>query len=71
VGMPNCDLYISPDFLFTVGIVDGRASWTLSVPATVSLAGFDFYNQGAVLDPGVNSLGLVMSNAGDGRIGVR
>lgn len=71
VGMPNCDLYINPELLFAVSIVDGRASWTLSMPATISLAGLHFYNQGAVLDPGVNAIGLVMSNAGDGTIGVR
>jgi hypothetical protein len=71
VGMPGCWLRTSTDVATPVAIVAGRARWALNIPAAPSLGGLEFHNQALVVDPGINPLGVVVSNGGRGVIGVR
>jgi hypothetical protein len=62
-GMPNCRTYTSVDQVFTLPASGGTATWTCDVPNLSSLVGLPLYLQGISLDPGVNAVGLTMSNA--------
>jgi alpha-tubulin suppressor-like RCC1 family protein len=72
LGMPGCDLQISPD---AVGLLVGQtnqARWFLPIPDQPSLLGVRFYNQALVLDPQApNSFGAVLSDAAEGVVGDR
>jgi hypothetical protein len=68
IGMPTCTLLAAPELLDLV-VGTQTATWSVTLPATASLAGLEFFNQAFSLDPATNSLGLVASNAGRGVIG--
>lgn len=63
LGMTGCTLWISPDLLEQVSTGLGIARWTAPIPNDVGLIGARFFNQFLLLDPGVNPLGVVASNA--------
>jgi len=67
IGMTGCTLYSSGDLLFPLTNVLGVASWSVALPATSS--GTTFYNQAIVADPSANSLGLIVSDAGEANVG--
>ena len=69
IGMPGCWAYTSMDATFALTNLSGAARWTATIPNVLSLAGQSFYNQAFVADPGVNILGVVASNAGEGKVG--
>jgi len=69
-GAAGCQLLASPDFLFPAGTtVQGEATLTLLVPNLPVLVGGSFHNQWIVVDPSVNTMGLVSSNGGTGKVG--
>lgn len=68
IGAPGCTLLAAPDVAQPVFNWGGYATWTWLVPAQPTLAGLHFYNQAAAIDHS-NALGLVFTNAGDGRLG--
>jgi hypothetical protein len=49
----------------------GTAQVSLGLPDAPHLAGLPFFVQGLVLDPPVNPLGLVATNAGAGILGAK
>ncbi len=69
-GAPGCDLLVSADAL-DLAITDGqgRAQSPMVVPNTQALTGVSIYHQWAIWDPTVNSLSIVMSDAGVATIG--
>lgn len=70
LGMPGCLLLASWDLpLIGMNITNGTASWTIPIPNDATLNGGTFYVQGIVLEPGVNTFGAVVTNAGSGRMG--
>jgi hypothetical protein len=69
VGMPGCTLLASPDTTLLAAVGAGRATCSLSIPATPSLTGLRFFAQGLALDPTANALGIVASDAGAGVLG--
>jgi hypothetical protein len=69
LGMTGCTLHASPDVLFFAPVVASRATVSWALPNNTSLIGVHFYNQGFVLDPGINPTGATVSNAGAGIIG--
>ncbi|MFQ5507097.1 MAG: hypothetical protein ACE5F1_20185 [Planctomycetota bacterium] len=71
LGLSGCKLFISPDFLYQLMIMGGRATWVLPIPNDVLLVGLSFFQQGLVLDRAANSFGAIMTNAGKAKIGVR
>jgi hypothetical protein len=69
LGMPNCTLYVRPDFLFYAPIGFGHAHFVSPVANSASLVGMEFWNQALVLDQPANPAGAVVANAGAGVIG--
>jgi hypothetical protein len=70
-GMPGCTLYVSVDLVVGLSVTSGVATLALPVPNLPSLVGLSLYAQGVVVSPATNSVGLVVSNAGDLRFGAR
>lgn len=70
IGMPGCTLYCGTDLVFQLANLSGIATWTLTLPPDVALVGAQAYQQGLVLDPGVNLLGVTTSNALELKLGI-
>jgi hypothetical protein len=70
LGMPGCTLGTSWE-ISVAGVADANGVRRIGfgVPADPSLIGARFFNQAVTLDPPANALGLVLSNACEGRIG--
>lgn len=68
-GMPGCRQYVSADALGLLAATNGRAQWSLAIPAQGALLGLRFHQQALVLDPSANLAGLATSNAGSGVLG--
>ena len=69
-GAPGCDLLVSADVLATtITSAQGVAQSSLTVPNQQALLGVEVFHQWAVWDPSVNSLSIVVSNAGRATVG--
>ncbi|MFQ5505158.1 MAG: hypothetical protein ACE5F1_10220 [Planctomycetota bacterium] len=69
-GAPGCMLWSSPDVMLGTGTDGtGHATVLVPVPSSSIFSGRQFFNQWMVIDPTVNRLKLVFSNAGAGVIG--
>lgn len=62
-GMPGCRTYTSADLLAYAPATAGVATWSWNVPLQPLFVGEPFYLQGITFDPGINALGLAVSNA--------
>jgi hypothetical protein len=69
IGMTGCTLHVSPDFVSFAPVVAGRATLAWQLPNAPGLIGTRFFDQGFALDPGINPLGAIVSNAGAGIVG--
>ena len=69
-GMPGCRTYTSADLLTVLPASGGAATWSWNVPSQSVFLGATFHLQGVAWDPGVNSLGLVTSNAATLVVGI-
>ncbi|MCA8951748.1 MAG: hypothetical protein KDE27_19725, partial [Planctomycetes bacterium] len=67
-GAPGCDVLVSSNAVLGIAGT-GSVTTPIAIPFVPSLVGLSFHNQGAVLDPGANALGLVLSNATTAIIG--
>lgn len=67
LGAPACNLLCSGDEVYILPNALGSTSWSFTVPP---YPGLSFYNQVLPLDPTANSLGLTLSNAARGVIGL-
>jgi hypothetical protein len=68
-GAPGCLVAIDPavsQLAFTDA--GGADSWPFPIPFTTALSGVVFGQQGALLDPGANALGVTLTNLGIGLI---
>ncbi|MCC6670640.1 MAG: S8/S53 family peptidase [Planctomycetes bacterium] len=66
---PNCSILASGDLLSAfVTTATGQNSTTLAIPNSPALLGNPFFNQYVIQDA-VNPLGVVLSNAGEGKVG--
>jgi hypothetical protein len=70
-GAPGCALAVSADLMHVLPSTNGKAAWSLPIPNLPELLAASFYNQALVHDPGANTLGLTVTNAGEGTIGLR
>jgi hypothetical protein len=68
-GAPGCDLLVSMDVLAVVAPVGGMIRYPITLPFAPALVGQRFFVQGAVVDPGANPLGLVVSRGITATIG--
>jgi hypothetical protein len=66
LGMPKCKLLVSYDYLVPIMTGSGTVAWNTLVPSSTP-AGAIFYVQAWVLDSQANSLGVSMTNAGEGK----
>ena len=69
LGAPGCFGHVTPDVLDVVSGVAGAASFSLSIPATPALAGFELHTQAIVVDPAANAFGGVVSDAATATVG--
>lgn len=69
-GMPGCNLLASMDILANLTVSGSKATWSFQIPNNPNLAGSLFYLQGLVFEPGANTAGAIVSNAGAGKIGL-
>jgi hypothetical protein len=69
-GAPGCSLRSSTEIsLFVLG-TGNTANWSLPIPLATGLVGLQLYNQAAVIDPGFNAAGVVLSDAAGMFIGL-
>lgn len=68
IGFPGCSLLVDNAVVDTVVGAGGTGNWTLGIPASGALVGFELFNQGAVLDTGAAF--LAFSAGGRARIGL-
>jgi hypothetical protein len=69
IGMPGCSALIAPEVGYTLSNQGGIASWGVLIPFAPPLLGTSFFVQGAVLAPGANPGGMLVTNAGHGVVG--
>lgn len=70
-GMPGCELSVYSPVAWPLAKVAGEAEWAFLIPMNLSLVNAMFYQQVFALDePSVNALGAVVSNYGEGTIGL-
>lgn len=69
IGMTGCTLFAEALVLDLLVGAGTTATWTLPLPGGTALLGARFFNQGLVLDPGLNALGFTISNAAVATIG--
>ena len=70
IGAPTCLAYVDSYVTSTLIAQAGSALWTAVIPNLPALIGSSFANQVISLDPKANGLGLVVSAAAVGRIGM-
>lgn len=63
VGATGCTLYVGPELTRPLPNAGGSTMWTLAVPPDQALVGNSFFQQVIVVQPGVNPLGMVFSDA--------
>jgi hypothetical protein len=59
----------NPLLVFPLQNTSGRATWSVSIPYDTSYAGVSLFAQAGVTSPGANALGVVLSNAGELKLG--
>jgi hypothetical protein len=69
IGMPGCTQYVSLDAAQSFPLLP-QPQLGIPLPNNTGLVGFQIYVQGATLTPGINPLGLAVSNAGVMSIGI-
>lgn len=68
LGMPGCELRVAPE-VAALGFGVGTVGFSVAVPNQPVLLSLWFFQQAAVPDPGLNPLGLVMTNSAVATIG--
>lgn len=66
-GAPGCSLLSSGDNLYLLTNVLGTSVWDIPIP---NVLGTVFYNQAFAFDPAANTLGVAVSNGGEGTVGM-
>lgn len=71
LGMPGCSSLVTIDSLALAPVGHGEAVSSLTIPNLPVLNGVHLYQQAAVLEPGANAAGVILSNAIDFGLGKR
>lgn len=69
LGLTNCNLYVSPDFLTTLVGGGGSASFSLAIPNNQNLLGAQLYQQPLVFSPLLNPFEAALGNAAALQVG--
>ena len=70
LGAPGCNLLISLDVTAQTAGAPNVAILPLPVPLDQNLIGVVLYEQGFVVDPGANAIGLIATKGGAARVGI-
>jgi hypothetical protein len=70
LGMPGCPLLVDPMFLDLDVSGTAAVSHVYQLPNQSNLVGLLFYVQGFPIDGSANTMGIIASNGGTGRIGL-
>ncbi len=62
LGMPDCSLYATLDTQVPFPLAGPLTSLPIGIPATPTLAGFQFFSQAATFTPAANTFGFLSSN---------
>ncbi len=71
IGMPSCVLKTSAEASFPLPRQANSAHWTIVIPNAATLVGLSIYLQSAIVEPGANGLGLVLSDGLQATVGIR
>jgi hypothetical protein len=69
-GAPGCSLLLDPVATGFVANIGGSGQFGMAIPNFAGLVGISLYHQGLVFAPGFNNLGAVVTNGGEGVIGL-
>lgn len=69
IGMPGCTQYVSLDVALAFPLLP-VPQFGVPIPNNTTIVGLQLFVQGATLTPGVNPMGLAVSNAGVMSIGI-
>jgi len=69
-GAPGCSLLLDSLATMFVANLGGNGNFVMGIPNFPGLTGIALYHQALVFAPGFNSLGAVVSNGGEGVIGL-
>ncbi|MBK8976949.1 MAG: hypothetical protein IPM29_13600 [Planctomycetes bacterium] len=69
LGMTGCRLYVAPEVAVPTASPTTTASLTVNIPNIPLLAGRQLQYQAFVVEPGINPLSLIVSNAGTAWLG--
>ncbi len=62
LGLTGCWLLVSPDISHVAVLGTGSATWPMPIPAEGALLGLAFYQQMAIVEPGANPAGVILSD---------
>jgi hypothetical protein len=68
-GMPGCNVYFAPEA--SLLLPAATTEWSLAIPNQQALRGLLFYQQAGVVDPSANAIGVALSDAAYGIVGMR
>jgi hypothetical protein len=68
VGMPGCTLYTGGEIVVSLMNWAGTSAWAITIPSDPQLIDLAFFVQALAMAP-VNAMGVIVSNAGEARIG--
>ncbi len=71
LGAPGCKVLADPFLGQVLTISQGMAQGSVPLPANPAILGLSIFNQGFVVDPKANNLGLTTTNGGEGKIGAK
>ena len=71
MGITGCNMYVSPDHMEPVLNVGGSATWTMKVPNVAGIVGSMVYLQAWVIDGHANPGAVLVTNAGEAKLGSR
>ena len=63
LGAPGCTVFASVEVAIPIPTSGGTGQLSLPIPDDPSLAGLQIFNQGVVLEPGVNPGGIIVTGA--------
>lgn len=69
LGMPGCNLYVSPAITELLPRTTTVATWTETIPAATAFLGIGWFAQGLLLAPAANAAGALATRAVEVRIG--
>lgn len=71
MGITGCSMYVSPDYMEEIPKVGSTATWTMRVPNQAGIVGRTVYLQTWVIDGHANPGAVLVSNAGEAKLGSR